>query len=103
MSEQENELERFRNEWRQEVKEKHQIQDTKHKNKESATEKPLSTAESSLSDMVDKAESLTLEKAPMTAMDHYMLAVDNERQGKIGKGMCFLGYKSVLLMVCSVG
>ncbi|KAG0748871.1 hypothetical protein G6F57_003115 [Rhizopus arrhizus] len=87
MSEQENELERFRNEWRQEVKEKHQIQDTKHKNKESATEKPLSTAESSLSDMVDKAESLTLEKAPMTAMDHYMLAVDNERQGKIGKAL----------------
>ncbi|KAG1047169.1 hypothetical protein G6F46_004143 [Rhizopus delemar] len=87
MNEQENELERFRNEWRQEVKEKHHIQDTKHKDKEPATEKRLSTAESSLSDMIDKAESLTLEKAPITAMDHYVLAVDNERQGKIGKAL----------------
>lgn len=86
MNRQEQELEEFRNAWRQEVRQKNQQQQTRE-NKPSIAEKRPSVAESSLAEIIDKAESLALtDKEPVTAMDHYVLAVDNERQGKLGQG-----------------
>ncbi|CAO3699112.1 hypothetical protein G6F70_007016 [Rhizopus microsporus] len=87
MNRQEQELEEFRNAWRQEVRQKNQQQQTRE-NKPSIAEKRPSVAESSLAEIIDKAESLTLtDKEPVTAMDHYVLAVDNERQGKLGQAL----------------
>lgn len=90
MNRQEQELKEFRNAWRQEVRQKNQQQQTRE-NKPSIAEKRPSVAESSLAEIIDKAESLTLtDKEPVTAMDHYVLAVDNERQGKLGQGTTLL-------------
>lgn len=80
-------LEEFRNAWKQEVKRKHEK--TEHiKESSGSVEKEDTTTEKSIGDMVERTESLTTndQAAPVTALDHYVIAVDNERQGKLGKG-----------------
>ncbi|KAI7902843.1 uncharacterized protein BX663DRAFT_508609 [Cokeromyces recurvatus] len=92
-NQQEKVLEEFRREWREEVKEKH-----KHDSKSFMTTKdnkePLHKPreEESMVNLNEKTESLTIQtkeenNKPVTAMDHYIIAIDNERQGKIGKAL----------------
>lgn len=91
-AEQENVLEEFRNAWRQEVKEKHRHE--KHPEEHSSLHKEKDTShhmkgeEEVVADLIERTEALTTteEAVPVTAMDHYVVAVDNERQGKLGKG-----------------
>ncbi|KAL7318409.1 hypothetical protein PS15m_001659 [Mucor circinelloides] len=91
--EQENALEEFRNAWRQEVKEKHSHD--KHPDEPSSSGKEKDTShrnkdeEKAVADLIERTESLTTieEAVPVTAMDHYVMAVDNERQGKLGKAL----------------
>lgn len=71
-------LEEFRNAWKQEVQKKHIFE---------PPQASSSTLEPTIDDITEKIESLsTTETVPVTAMDHYVIAVDNERQGKLGKG-----------------
>lgn len=79
-------LEEFRNAWRQEVKEKRNHEKIPTSSKQ-VTVQHNKGEEESVANLIESTESLTTnEKAPVTAMDHYVLAVDNERQGKLGKG-----------------
>lgn len=92
ITDQENALEEFRNAWRQEVKEKHSHE--KHPDEPSSSSKEkdashhLKGEEEVVADLIERTEALTTteEAVPVTAMDHYVVAVDNERQGKLGKG-----------------
>lgn len=94
ISQQEKVLEEFRNAWKQEVKQKH-VHD-KDKSGGSSSSKGLvkekevdTTKEESIAELIEATESLTTtgeSHVPVTAMDHYVIAVDNERQGKLGKG-----------------
>lgn len=72
-------LEEFRNAWKQEVQKKQVV--------EKAQEASSSATEDSVADIIEQTESLTTTSVPVTAMDHYIIAVDNERQGKLGKGI----------------
>lgn len=90
-AEKEHVLEEFRNAWRQEVKRKH-THDTEPRassSKDKQTLQHKKSEEESVVDLIEQTESLTTkEKAvPVTAMDHYIIAVDDERQGKLGRGM----------------
>lgn len=79
-------LEEFRNAWRQEVKEKHNQDKIPQTSKEEVHNNKKGEEES-IATLIETTESLTTkEKEPITAMDHYVTAVDNERQGKLGKG-----------------
>jgi F-box protein 9 len=88
---QEQALEEFRNVWRQEVKEKlshdHEKQPESSKNDKKSIDK--NKEEVSIANLIEETESLTTTETsvPVTAMDHYVIAVDNERQGKLGKGI----------------
>ena len=73
-------LEEFRNAWKQEVTKKH----TKGQTDDTTVKEGV--VEDSISELVEQTESVTLEKPPVTAMEHYILATDLERQGKLGKG-----------------
>lgn len=75
-------LEEFRNAWKQEVQKKH-VETPQQEGGESSSH---SNVEHTVDDIVEKTESLTTHDTPITAMDHYVIAVDNERQGKLGKG-----------------
>lgn len=77
-------LEEFRNAWKQEVQKKH-VQPESSSTK-SAAEQQTVTEEKSVTDLIDKTEALTTQQTPVTAMDHYIIAVDHERQGKLGQG-----------------
>ncbi|CEP10010.1 hypothetical protein [Parasitella parasitica] len=90
--EQEQALEEFRNNWRQEVREKH----SRNKQPEVPSSEKQdclthnTSEEESIADIIDHTKSLATteeEKEPVTAMDHYVIAVDNERQGKLGKAL----------------
>ncbi|KAL0138459.1 hypothetical protein V8B55DRAFT_1515081 [Mucor lusitanicus] len=93
ITDQENALEEFRNAWRQEVKEKHSHE--KHPDEPSSSSKEkdashhLKGEEEVVADLIERTEALTTteEAVPVTAMDHYVVAVDNERQGKLGKAL----------------
>jgi F-box protein 9 len=90
-AEKEHELEEFRNTWRQEVKQKH-IHDTEpgaSSSKDKETLQHKKGEEETFADLIEQTESLTTkeEAVPVTAMDYYVVAVDDERQGKLGKGM----------------
>ncbi|KAI7896758.1 uncharacterized protein EV154DRAFT_584922, partial [Mucor mucedo] len=76
-------LEEFRNAWKQEVQKKHIAEKPQDKGEGSSN----STVEHTVDDIVEKTESLTTNDTPVTAMDHYVIAVDNERQGKLGKAL----------------
>ncbi|KAG2234498.1 hypothetical protein INT48_004877 [Thamnidium elegans] len=70
-------LEEFRNAWKQEVKKKHV-----HDKPESSTlaqtkQENTLTEEEGLDKVINKTEALTI-NTPVTAMDHYVIAVDNE-------------------------
>ncbi|CAO3622013.1 unnamed protein product [Mucor hiemalis] len=81
-------LEEFRNAWKQEVKRK--AEKPVPGKDSSSKEKEDTTTEKSIVDMVERTESLTTNDqatAPVTALDHYVIAVDNERQGKLGKAL----------------
>jgi hypothetical protein len=85
---QEKVLEDFRNAWKQEVKRKHHSHEQSNSSgKSSEKEKVDTTKEESIAELIEQTESLaSSDKPPVTAMDHYVIAVDNERQGKLGKG-----------------
>jgi hypothetical protein len=80
-------LEDFRNSWKQEVKLKHHSHEqSSSSGKASEKEKVDTTKDESIAELIEQTESLaTSDKAPVTAMGHYVIAVDNERQGKLGK------------------
>lgn len=79
-------LEEFRNAWKQEVKKKH-VRDKPESGTTLAQTKQEDTLieEEGLAKVIDKTKTLDI-NTPVTAMDHYMIAVDNERQGKLGQG-----------------
>jgi predicted DNA binding CopG/RHH family protein len=87
---QEQVLEEFRNTWRQEVKEKHSHDHEKQAENSKKADKSIDNKEeASIANLIEETESLTTTETsvPVTAMDHYVIAVDNERQGKLGKGI----------------
>lgn len=88
---QEQALEEFRNAWREEVKEKHSHDhDMQQLDTCKTVKEPIENnkEESSIAKLIEETESLSTAKTsvPTTAMDHYVIAVDDERQGKLGKG-----------------
>ncbi|KAI8636253.1 hypothetical protein BD408DRAFT_426433 [Parasitella parasitica] len=90
--EQEQALEEFRNTWRQEFRKKQSLdeQPTDSSTKEQDFLRRSKREENSTADIIERTESLKTteeEKAPVTAMDHYVIAVDNERQGKLGEAL----------------
>lgn len=92
-------LEEFRNAWKQEVKRK--AEKPVPGKDSSSKEKEDTTTEKSIVDMVERTESLTTndqDTAPVTALDHYVIAVDNERQGKLGKGE--YGSDKIMVILC---
>jgi hypothetical protein len=98
-------LEEFRNAWKQEVQNK-APKNNFQKPSSSSEEKEDITIENGIAEMVERTESLTTKEsgAQITAMDHYVIAVDHERQGKLGKGKYFLGLyieKSIYLSIVS--
>ncbi|GAA5805807.1 hypothetical protein HPULCUR_011333 [Helicostylum pulchrum] len=80
-------LEEFRNAWKQEVKKKH-VRDKPESGTTLAQTKQEDTLieEEGLAKVIDKTKTLDI-NTPVTAMDHYMIAVDNERQGKLGQAL----------------
>ncbi|KAI8084144.1 uncharacterized protein B0P05DRAFT_636303 [Gilbertella persicaria] len=81
---QEKALEEFRNAWRQEVESK-QGHDP---HAEAPEQQQQQQEEASIAALIEQTESLAVDQPePITAMDHYVLAVDNERQGKLGKAL----------------
>ncbi|KAI9278995.1 hypothetical protein BDA99DRAFT_567594 [Phascolomyces articulosus] len=88
------ELEEFRRQWRQEVENRKQQQLQHQKEDPVAIE---STQQPAIIDdqtpLPDEMPSVSLEKEkeednePKTAMDYYIIAVDNERQGKLGQAL----------------
>ncbi|KAI9478695.1 MAG: hypothetical protein EXX96DRAFT_571870 [Benjaminiella poitrasii] len=97
-SQQEDVLEEFRMEWREEMKEKRKKNNsqssasTKDKPSEHPPQQKISREEESVADLIERTEALTTndeekKTEPVTAMDHYVIAVDNERQGKLGKAL----------------
>lgn len=79
-------LEEFRNAWKQEVQKKQVYE--KPKENDTLTE-PKKVEEEGVAEIIDKTESLNV-GTPVTAMDHYVAAIDNERQGKLGPGNTFI-------------
>ncbi|KAI8987710.1 hypothetical protein BDF20DRAFT_832617 [Mycotypha africana] len=115
-TEQEKELEDFRNAWKKEVQQKqHPLQSSQPAleqqqqslrrqsvvidgKRRHSIRQPLhslnraDTEEKSVQELIDATEALATQesgdvKQPVTAMDHYVIAVDNERQGKLGKAL----------------
>ncbi|KAI9266019.1 hypothetical protein BY458DRAFT_512851 [Sporodiniella umbellata] len=82
MNDRESDLEKFRNEWRQEVQKK----PPGDKKVKEQWQQPAA-ASSSVLDVTEKIETLSVENKPVTAMDHYLLAVENEREGKLGQAL----------------
>ena len=94
------ELEEFRRQWRQEVENRKQqtVERQKHARISLATqqEEQQTTGTTEIYDdrppLAEEMHSMSLENEeeeknePKTAMDHYIIAVDNERQGKLGQG-----------------
>ncbi|KAI8348271.1 hypothetical protein BD560DRAFT_450351 [Blakeslea trispora] len=89
LEQQEKDLEEFRNAWKKEVKEKQsQVMHKQEDDSSKPTEKHK-PGEEVIDNLIEQAESLTTtdNSEPVTAMDHYVIAVDNERQGKLGKAL----------------
>ena len=95
------ELEEFRRQWRQEVENRKQqkLERQKHARVSLVTEEEVEQQTTTTTKIYGDRPPLTAEmqsmsleneneekNEPKTAMDYYIIAVDNERQGKLGQG-----------------
>ncbi|KAI8983529.1 hypothetical protein BDB01DRAFT_897115 [Pilobolus umbonatus] len=89
-TQQEEELEKFRNQWRQEVQEKKAqlkaVPTTPGPSHPKMAPKSTITSEE-MDELEEKTGTISMETKEKDAMDYYIMAVDNERQGKLGKAL----------------
>jgi F-box protein 9 len=95
-SNQEHELEAFRQEWRKEVQDKQgpasgipstSSSTTTDKKPDTDSLAPQQhTADKDFEEQEEEEEEVNVDPVSKSAMDHYVNAVENEREGKLGKG-----------------